>query len=141
MKIKINLDPNYIFAFLHGIVHPMTIICFAERKLLFMAMVLATGAVTLLQYWVLHVRLGIPFPYVKALLTVTTALTGFVYILGWQPTIIVCAIGTGLLLSVFSHLMLSFSISASNWNRSFPLLVIGQLTIYFFCFLGLRAIY
>lgn len=134
-----KIDINYLFAFLHGIIHPLTILAFATRRTIFLAVVLAAGVVSLLEYWLLGSVLKWEFVYTKGVLAVTTAIIGFTWILGFRVPVLLGALLTGILLSSFSHVMLEKVITTQQeWNRLFPVLVIGQLTVYFVGFMMIR---
>ncbi len=131
---------NYIFAFLHGVVHPLVLLPFVKHKLPFLGVAAAAGCITLFEYWFLGDVLHWRFMYNKGILAVTTAIIGFGWVLGFKTIPMLTALLTGLCLAAFSHIMLGKSITPETWAMLFPVLVAGQLVIYFGGFITARKI-
>ncbi len=138
--MELDVYTNYFFAFSHGVIHPLTILRFASHRWHFAAVILAIGVVTFLEYWLLVTRLGFPFAPVKTVLAVTTAVIGIGFVLGRSARSLVGAVVVGLALALFSDSMISLGAYRPNWSIMFPLLVAGQLAIYFSGFLIVRAL-
>jgi hypothetical protein len=137
MNFISSLLNNYVCAFLHGIIHPLIILPFARRKWTFLIGVVLIGCLTLGEYWLLEDILAWRFDYAKAVLALTASTIGFGWILGFRPLVLLAAVITALLVDVFSHIMLSRFHGHVGTNL-FPVLVIGQLAIYFAGFMMVR---
>ncbi len=138
--MELDAYTNYFFAFSHGVIHPLTILRFTSHRWRFAAVILAIGVVTFLEYWLLVTRLGFPFASVKTVLALTTAVIGIGFVLGGSARSLVGAAVVGLALALFSDSMISLDVYRPNWSIMFPLLVAGQLAIYFLGFLTVRAL-
>lgn len=134
IEIKIKVDPNYIFAFLHGVIHPIILIGYAPNKIEFSALILALGLLTVLQYWLLRIKLKVLFGIVKGILAISTAGITFLYLLGYSHIVFAVSLITALTLSLFSYIMQEKFNSKERWWQMFSVLVIGQLLIFFIGF-------
>lgn len=132
-----SLLNNHVCAFLHGITHPLIILPFARRKWTFLIAVVLIGCLTLGEYWLLEDLLAWQFDYAKFILALTASIIGFGWILGFRPPVLLAAVITALILAGFSHIMLS-GFHGHVGTSLFPILVIGQLAIYFAGFMMIR---
>lgn len=128
---------NYVFAFLHGVIHPLTLLYFAEHKAVYFLVMLGIGVVTLLEYGLLSVVAKIDFDrYVKPLISITTALIGYLAITGFVVWYVVAALAAGVLVSLVSYVFLNRVIrTQQEWYKLFPVMVAAQLLAYFIPFL------
>ena len=138
--MELEVNTNYFFAFSHGVIHPLTILYFASRRRRFALIIFAIGVTTFLEYWLLVTHWGLPFPLVKTVLALTTAVLGISYILGISARSLLGAAMVGLALALFSDTIISLQIYRPHWSVMFPMLMAGQLAIYFLGFVLVRAL-